>query len=211
MKRIAWIILGCMSLVTTAHAASFDCKKAQTDIEKLICKTRELSNLDWELGKVYQTQLDKADVEKKNFIISEQKEWLKNVRDVCKDKVCLITAYASRLIKVVQHEDVEVMPITEAGAKLSVINEFDSKLRRLGIPKGSIISCDYVIELIQQVSTGRDTSYGAVCTLKGGAQGAGYTLNICDDVMIGKLTLGNGDMSYYGFAKFTLFNCPAGG
>ena len=59
MKRIAWIILGLMFLLTTSRAASFDCGKALTKVEKLICGDTELSKLDESLNKAYQQSLER--------------------------------------------------------------------------------------------------------------------------------------------------------
>ena len=54
MKKIV-LILSFFVLFT--HAASFDCKKARTSVEKHICSDANLSVLDEELAKVYKKVL----------------------------------------------------------------------------------------------------------------------------------------------------------
>ena len=55
--------------VDKAQAASFDCGKAATKVEKMICGDEELSKLDDKLGKVYQDVMSKAnDAEKQRLL-----------------------------------------------------------------------------------------------------------------------------------------------
>jgi uncharacterized protein len=53
MKQYIWIALVWFALVETAQAASFDCSKAQSKIENLICDNPEISKLDNELNTLY--------------------------------------------------------------------------------------------------------------------------------------------------------------
>lgn len=87
----------CLVMALSAQAASFDCAKASTTIEKLICDNFTISKLDDELGKVYQGDLLKANGEQKQRLITEQKHWLKYTRNVCTDEPCFKHAYWSRL------------------------------------------------------------------------------------------------------------------
>lgn len=41
-----------------ASSASFDCNKAVTPLEKMICTNKELSRLDDTLGEIYKLELD---------------------------------------------------------------------------------------------------------------------------------------------------------
>jgi uncharacterized protein len=49
MKRTKWIFIGWL-VCLTAQAASFDCAKAQSKVEHLICDNPEISKLDEELN-----------------------------------------------------------------------------------------------------------------------------------------------------------------
>ena len=80
-------------LVCSAQAASFDCTKALTPAEKMICADAELSKLDEELNAAYSNVL-KEDGSATSMRIT-QKRWLKK-RNTCLDAACLITSYKQR-------------------------------------------------------------------------------------------------------------------
>lgn len=82
-------------LANTAHSASFDCAKATSAVETMICQNTELSILDSQLLTAYKKAL--ADSSTTNDIKGEQKDWLYSVRNHCADIACLTTAYQSRL------------------------------------------------------------------------------------------------------------------
>lgn len=94
MKQITWIVFGWLMLSLTAHAASFDCAKAATKVEKLICADAALSKLDDELNVTYKTILQ--DGNQADSIKQAQKQWVKE-RNGCSDSVCVKQAYETRL------------------------------------------------------------------------------------------------------------------
>ena len=57
------------------HAASFDCEKAVSKIEKIICLDREVSDLDSNLGRLFYLLKGGS-----KSIVEDQKNWLKNTR-----------------------------------------------------------------------------------------------------------------------------------
>lgn len=73
--------------------ASFDCTKAKTNIEKMICADPELSALDENLSKVFKESLKSAD--DKEQLKKEQFAWMKE-RNLCKDNACSKKSYKSR-------------------------------------------------------------------------------------------------------------------
>lgn len=83
-------------IITFTHtqAASFDCARAGTKIEKLICSNDELSKLDDELGKKYSKTLKMS--WSKEVVPHDQKVWLKE-RNSCKDLECLRNSYQKRI------------------------------------------------------------------------------------------------------------------
>jgi uncharacterized protein YecT (DUF1311 family) len=97
-SRVVFFILGAFFLLLTAgniHAASFDCNRATTLVEKLICADEALSQLDETLSWTYRKVLRSApDPER---IKREQTKWLRVVRDKCKDSACLEKEYRNRL------------------------------------------------------------------------------------------------------------------
>jgi uncharacterized protein YecT (DUF1311 family) len=83
-------------MLITCHgalSAGFDCKKAKSNVEKLICSSEQLSSLDDALNRQFQDTLEKA--EDRRSLINEQKAWIKE-RDKCLDAKCLLKAYESR-------------------------------------------------------------------------------------------------------------------
>lgn len=94
MKRLLLIVLGWLMLGFVAQAASFDCRKAATKVEKLICADAELSKLDEELSAAYKTALQNG---KQAVVIKQaQKQWM-NERNGCSDASCVKGAYEARL------------------------------------------------------------------------------------------------------------------
>jgi uncharacterized protein len=90
----ALITASCFSVFT--QAASFDCGKASTATEKLICADEAISRLDEQLGASYKVALENAT--DKDAFKKEQVDWLKEQRN-CKDRACLSSVYQSRLAK----------------------------------------------------------------------------------------------------------------
>jgi uncharacterized protein YecT (DUF1311 family) len=93
MKKLLLLL----TLTTTLlFSASFDCKKAKTDIEKLICSNEELSKLDEELNEAYKELLSKINKNDKEIIKQQQRDWIKN-RNVCTNISCIKYQYEQQL------------------------------------------------------------------------------------------------------------------
>lgn len=89
---------------STTMAASFDCAKAGTMIEKLICGDFELSKLDEELGKVYSVARNKAS--DPLVLKQHQRTWLKERNKRCKSVSCLSIMYRERINQLtISHEN----------------------------------------------------------------------------------------------------------
>lgn len=93
MRFLLMAVLGLLTI--HAEAASFDCAKATTKVEKTICENDDLSRLDQELDTAYRGSLSRDDV--KRQAIKSQRDWLKNVRNPCQNAECLKQAYESRI------------------------------------------------------------------------------------------------------------------
>lgn len=87
-------LIGCLVLASTAQAASFDCAKAGTKIEHIICGNSEISKLDEELAQSYKAALQ--DQSKAESTKQMQKQWMK-ARNGCADAACVQDAYLNRI------------------------------------------------------------------------------------------------------------------
>jgi uncharacterized protein len=94
VKRLVLVFCGLLYLATV-HAASFNCAKANTAIEQMICANPEISDLDSELAEAF--HLGANHLQDKSAFIRDQKHWLKSTRDACKDNACLRMVYIARL------------------------------------------------------------------------------------------------------------------
>jgi uncharacterized protein len=83
-----------LCMAVNVHAASFDCAKASTKVEKMICDNPEISMLDDELSASYKTALQ--DEQQAESIRQAQKQWLKE-RNRCADADCVKRVYVARL------------------------------------------------------------------------------------------------------------------
>lgn len=95
MKWVA-IALTSLLVVAPAAAASFDCAKAVTIVEHLICDNPELSKLDDEMAAKYKAGLNDSDPKRKDALRRAQKLWL-TVRNTCVSADCVESAYKIRL------------------------------------------------------------------------------------------------------------------
>lgn len=81
---------------SSSSAQSFNCAKAQTPVEKMICADAGLRELDEHLGRYFGAA--RATVAGAEACLqADQREWLKGTRDACKDAACLRQAYLARL------------------------------------------------------------------------------------------------------------------
>lgn len=80
-----------------AFAPSFDCAKASSGQDRLVCGSRKLSQMDVELSTLYsKARSVSAD---KNALKQTQLNWYKFQRNACSDESCLEMAYESRIIE----------------------------------------------------------------------------------------------------------------
>ena len=88
-------LLSCLMTVQSAMSASFDCTKASTKVESLICADAELSKLDDEMSAAYKTALQ--DDKQADSIRQTQKKWVKE-RNACSETACVKRSYETRLL-----------------------------------------------------------------------------------------------------------------
>lgn len=97
IKRGVWVaaaLLGCLGLAVSAQGASFECAKASTPAERLICDNPYISELDDKLGVAYKAALKNK--QQADRIRQEQRDWLQE-RDEYYTAWEMLTAYEDRL------------------------------------------------------------------------------------------------------------------
>ncbi len=91
-----------ISFTSPVFAASFDCAKAGTTVEKLVCQNLFLSKLDDALAKNYGDLLKSNDnLYPKKELREEQKAWIQK-RNACADAKCLVGLYGDRVDELCQ-------------------------------------------------------------------------------------------------------------
>lgn len=96
------VILGWFAFGMHVQAASFDCGKAASKIERLICGDDELSKLDETLSKTYRQALARSGDDKPQ-VIEEQRSWLKIGRAICENGACLKEQYLKRIHRLTEY------------------------------------------------------------------------------------------------------------
>jgi uncharacterized protein len=84
------------SVSNSATAQSFDCTKAQSRVEKLICADAAVRELDEYLGRYY-SAARAANPAAASCLQADQSGWLRSTRDACGDANCLKRVYLDRL------------------------------------------------------------------------------------------------------------------
>ncbi len=80
---------------TQSIRPSFDCRKASTTAERLICSNNELAQADVQMAQAYFAA--RANAPNKAAFIREQAAWLKNQRNVCVDANTMLQVYTERI------------------------------------------------------------------------------------------------------------------
>jgi uncharacterized protein YecT (DUF1311 family) len=100
MERLAFAASGFV-IVAAAHATGFDCSKASTAVERMICANPQISKLDDELNAKYKAAL--ADPDMKNIAQKRQRFWLKQRND-CNNEGCIRIRYENRIDELTPRE-----------------------------------------------------------------------------------------------------------
>ena len=90
MAKKSYLLITLLAASPFSFGASFDCAKASSTTEKLICGDETISALDEQLAASYKSALEKSS--DKDALKKTQLDWLKQQR-ACKDKTCLSQAY----------------------------------------------------------------------------------------------------------------------
>jgi uncharacterized protein len=90
---VFWIMMLCID--ASVRAASFECQKASTLVEIMICGNPDLSRLDEQMYDAYRNLISRS--ASPDEIKRNQVQWLSNNRNICQNIACLDQAYRSRI------------------------------------------------------------------------------------------------------------------
>jgi uncharacterized protein len=90
VKRL--VVLALLLAASESRGASFDCAKAKSKVEKLVCADAALSKLDEKLAVAFRNAASDWD-----SAYNSQREWLRETRDRCDDVACLAKVYPARI------------------------------------------------------------------------------------------------------------------
>lgn len=74
---------------------SFDCAKASSGPERLICSNKELSEVDVQLAQIFRAAMNQT--KDKASLKREQTQWIRNKRDACSDSTAMLKVYQDRI------------------------------------------------------------------------------------------------------------------
>ena len=158
IQLLVWTTLIYLVLMPWARAATFDCNKASTFVEKVICSDSRLTSMDDQLGRLYKDALAaSSDI---TALKTEQKAWLSS-RNQCKDSDCIMKAYADRI---------SALSAVSASAKSGVSRGHTHE--RQGGRGGS--ACSANGKWSDQVLPKRDIAHEHRRTVRGGSADRGH-------------------------------------
>ena len=214
MKHLNLLIVMLLTLPAVALATSFDCNKATSRVEKLICSNKKLSKADDALDGDYKNMLSITAADKKPDLITEQRMWISKVRNTCQDEQCLDLVYNIRSFyfrKVTNGADEADSSgaftlVTEPKEIAYVINDFQTSLNQIGM-SGHIQHCPIIVA----IPLYRATIYGVICDIR--MKEKQRPLMMCADTMVGHFAINGGDFAFDtdDVKKFLKANCFAGG
>jgi uncharacterized protein len=105
---LARILLSHPAAIAQSPQPSFDCSKATTRIESIICSDPELAELDANLGRVYKQEYARLVGDDRKGLITNQRQWISSRNAQCNQpelgetKACIIQLTKSRLAVLAQ-------------------------------------------------------------------------------------------------------------
>lgn len=129
-------VCGCFILAGSAYCQSFDCRKAGTVVERLICSDPELSSLDESLARAYKSVRNSGLVDK-GQLKADQVKWLRQ-RDRCRDADCLRAFYTARTAELEAYTARKIRGSETNFTGTYEPEGMDGELRILHMPDGRI-------------------------------------------------------------------------
>ena len=93
-------------IASSPFAASFDCAKQSTNVERMICDDQYLNKLDETLAADYKTiKNNNVGARTISEMTKTQRDWIK-LRNLCNDKICIRKTYIERLDQICKYATV---------------------------------------------------------------------------------------------------------
>lgn len=203
------LVLAVCSVKAHATSPSFDCHKATTHVEKMICASRALSALDGKLQQTYKRALTAvvsvpgSVPQASREMVNNQRDWLTYQRNICLTDACLQRVYTARLkfLTRIIHDPmysgwVKMFKVTPPGSadpdlwKFTVviledpsdaISSYNEMLAAFKVPE-RVIDCRKDVFLPIPSNSGHG-QYGGICTLR--KSNGRELVEICADNMVG--------------------------
>ncbi|WP_303048756.1 lysozyme inhibitor LprI family protein [Luteibacter sp. 22Crub2.1] len=221
MSFVRWTVASLLLFSgAPAFAASFDCSKASSQAERLVCSDPGLSAIDARMSDAYKSALNAAEEASKPRLLVEQRHWIRYVRDVCETSDCLQAAYTRRIELLSSNSRVifnhAACDIPEGGSCRSVVTYRDSAARidsfNQSLKKrrsaGVIVGCDRLVDLPVGLKDSNHT-FGAFCVWQ--SRSERRRVMICNDDMNGRFAMeAVGAGSDEELRKFTDTQCYGG-
>ena len=189
---LAFILL--ILSVAPSHAKTivpgFDCAKAQSVQERLICADQKLAEADKQLSRAFSATEQILETPRLDDFRAEQKSWLGDLPNKCPEtapnlKSCLLDTYRKRTSELIE---LNWGPGPKPILKSTEIREYTQKLQN-SLSKVSqtakILSCD---SMVFWYATKWEQSFAGRCLISTG-RGEPISTLICDDEVAGDFTL----------------------
>jgi uncharacterized protein YecT (DUF1311 family) len=82
IPRLLPFALLSLAAIAATHAASFDCAKARTGVEKAVCADPQLSEYDERIAGAYKRELDEWNGAIRGYVRNDQRHWLAEIRRI---------------------------------------------------------------------------------------------------------------------------------
>ena len=102
---------------TPAYAASFDCRAATTQVERMICTESRLSEGDERVALAYRSALQSA--ARPDDVRADQRQWVRMLGS-CRNSACVASAQDMRLAQLGGKQDPDTPPPARVGETIAV-------------------------------------------------------------------------------------------
>lgn len=90
-------------ITSAAPVPGFDCSRAATYVENMICSDTELARLDSAMSENYRRIIDSSG--QRADLVDSQRRWLRSNRNECQSFGCVRSAYEERLLELARTEE----------------------------------------------------------------------------------------------------------